>query len=157
MSNKPPETTPDDHGLGKLIWETSRADEGTISVAGANIIAQAILASDFVAKVRADAVREVDAPRHGTNRGYVPSKARVKSAYIGWAMTARGLTSLEAAEEFDRFTDNLQAPAWDQGLEATVLATVKLLEIEEDNPGLTQDEIKKIAPKPRNPYRRNDK
>lgn len=27
MSNKPPETTPDDHGLGKLIWETSRADE----------------------------------------------------------------------------------------------------------------------------------
>lgn len=48
MSDRQPGTTPNDHGLGKLIWETSRADEGTISVTGANIVAQAILASDTV-------------------------------------------------------------------------------------------------------------
>lgn len=31
--------------LGKVIWEASRADEGTISVTGANIVADAILAA----------------------------------------------------------------------------------------------------------------
>lgn len=32
------------HTLGELIWKTSRADESTISVTGANIVAEAILA-----------------------------------------------------------------------------------------------------------------
>ena len=30
--------------IGKVIWETSRADEGSISATGANIVADAILA-----------------------------------------------------------------------------------------------------------------
>lgn len=36
--------------LAKIIWETSRADESTISAMGANIVADAILASGFLAK-----------------------------------------------------------------------------------------------------------
>lgn len=35
--------TPTREQLGKVIWDTSRADEGTISATGANIIADAIL------------------------------------------------------------------------------------------------------------------
>ena len=31
--------------VGKVVWETSRADEGSISVTGANIVADAILAA----------------------------------------------------------------------------------------------------------------
>lgn len=58
MSDRQPGTTPGDHGLGKLIWETSHADEGTISATGANIVAQAILASDFVAQIRAETLEE---------------------------------------------------------------------------------------------------
>lgn len=48
----------DIHRLGQIIWETSRADESTISYAGANIVARAILASDWLAGVRAQARRE---------------------------------------------------------------------------------------------------
>jgi len=48
----------DNTGLGALIWETSRVDEGTISATGASIIAKAILSSDWLAahdaEVRAD-------------------------------------------------------------------------------------------------------
>lgn len=48
--------------LGKLIWETSRADEGTISVTGAKIIARSILAKFLIGaaadQVRAEALRE---------------------------------------------------------------------------------------------------
>jgi hypothetical protein len=33
--------------LGRLIWETSQRDEGTISVTGANIVAGAILAAGY--------------------------------------------------------------------------------------------------------------
>lgn len=39
---------PTEETLGKIIWETSRADEGTISVTGANIVARALLASDLL-------------------------------------------------------------------------------------------------------------
>jgi hypothetical protein len=35
---------PSREALGSVIWHASRADEGTISVTGANIIADAILA-----------------------------------------------------------------------------------------------------------------
>jgi len=35
---------PERQALGKLIWETSRYDEGTISATGANIVADAIRA-----------------------------------------------------------------------------------------------------------------
>ena len=35
--------------VARIIWETSRADEGTISYAGANIIARALQASGHVA------------------------------------------------------------------------------------------------------------
>lgn len=38
--------------LGRIIWETSRADEATISATGANIVARAILASDWLDAVR---------------------------------------------------------------------------------------------------------
>ncbi len=37
----------DVHKLGRIIWNTSRADEGTISYIGANHIAEAILASGW--------------------------------------------------------------------------------------------------------------
>jgi hypothetical protein len=36
-----------DSGLGRLIWTTSRADEGTISITGADIIADAIIAAGW--------------------------------------------------------------------------------------------------------------
>lgn len=38
---------PEREAIGRLVWETSRADEGTISVTGANIIADAILAAGY--------------------------------------------------------------------------------------------------------------
>lgn len=88
---------------------------------------------------------------------FVPDRATVKSAYIGWAMTNRGVSSLAAADEFDGFTDGLQADAWDKGLEMTVLASVKAIETEDNDPFITQAEMAEVAPKPTNPYRRNDK
>jgi len=52
----------DVEGLAELIWHTSRADESTISAAGADIVARAVLASDwlaaFAAAQRAEALRE---------------------------------------------------------------------------------------------------
>lgn len=48
--------------LAKVIWATSRADESTISAAGANIVARALLDSDalraLIAEERAAALRE---------------------------------------------------------------------------------------------------
>jgi len=38
----------EDSGLGSLIWEASRNDEGTISATGASIVATAILESDWL-------------------------------------------------------------------------------------------------------------
>lgn len=38
--------------LGKIIWETSRADEGSISATGADIIASALLASNLIGSAR---------------------------------------------------------------------------------------------------------
>jgi hypothetical protein len=35
------------HELGRLIWETSRTDEQSISATGANIVADAILAAGY--------------------------------------------------------------------------------------------------------------
>jgi len=53
----------DDSGLGSLIWETSIEDEGTISATGANIVAQAILGSDWLkkhdAEIREQAIKDV--------------------------------------------------------------------------------------------------
>jgi len=48
----------DSSGLGEVIWRASRADEGTISVAGADIVAQAIRDSDFVKQVRVSVLKE---------------------------------------------------------------------------------------------------
>jgi hypothetical protein len=39
-----PTENPTEEGLAEVIWHTSREDEGTISVTGANIVAKAILA-----------------------------------------------------------------------------------------------------------------
>ena len=39
------------NALAKVIWEASRADEGTISATGANTVADAILASGVVTDV----------------------------------------------------------------------------------------------------------
>lgn len=67
----PDATTPPDGGgmeaLAQIIWRTSRADEGTISATGANIIARALLTSDWLkahdaaraAEVRAEVGEEV--------------------------------------------------------------------------------------------------
>lgn len=49
----------DVEALGRIIWDTSRADESTISFAGANIVARAILTSDWLASHVA-AAREAD-------------------------------------------------------------------------------------------------
>lgn len=53
---RPPEpVNPSDReALGKIIWETSRADEASISATGANIVADAILASGWSRPVPAD-------------------------------------------------------------------------------------------------------
>jgi hypothetical protein len=40
----------DVHALGEIIWTTSRADESTISATGANVVARAILDSDWLAQ-----------------------------------------------------------------------------------------------------------
>jgi hypothetical protein len=40
--------TPSRDALAKVIWEASRADEGTISATGANIVADALIASGAV-------------------------------------------------------------------------------------------------------------
>lgn len=47
--------------LGQIIWETSRADESTISYAGANIVAKAILASDWLAGYNASRAEAAEA------------------------------------------------------------------------------------------------
>lgn len=44
--------------LGRLIWETSRADEGTISVTGADIIADKLRKAGYVKLVLDDATVE---------------------------------------------------------------------------------------------------
>jgi hypothetical protein len=40
--------------LAEIIWTASRGDESTISATGADIVARAVLASDWMARVRAD-------------------------------------------------------------------------------------------------------
>ena len=48
----------DVEALGEVIWTTSRADESTISATGANIVARAVLASDWFAAHDAQVRRE---------------------------------------------------------------------------------------------------
>jgi len=65
-----PTENPSVSDLGEVIWRTSRADESTISVTGANIVARAILArfrlpvpvepNTFNEQVRAERVRQVE-------------------------------------------------------------------------------------------------
>jgi hypothetical protein len=40
--------------IGKIVWDTSRRDEGTISATGANIIADALLAAGYVSMSDSD-------------------------------------------------------------------------------------------------------
>jgi hypothetical protein len=64
--------------LGRLIWETSRADEGTISFAGANIIADAIRAAGYfspdqvTARIRAAQAEALEGLRDALYRGEGP-------------------------------------------------------------------------------------
>lgn len=44
-----------DEGLAEVLWTASRADESTISATGANHVAAAILASDWLARVKREA------------------------------------------------------------------------------------------------------
>ena len=86
-------STLDNTGLGALIWETSRADEGTISAAGASIIAKAILSSEWLAahdaEVRADERERVAekvaaaAPAIGFELRYNGTVDPVAAAYVG--------------------------------------------------------------------------
>lgn len=89
------------------------------------------------------------------NEKFVPDRAAVKTAYTEWAVDNRGVSPAEADDEFESFADGLQADAWDKGLEMTVLASVKAIEAEEDNPFITETEMAEVAPKPVNPYRRD--
>jgi uncharacterized coiled-coil protein SlyX len=41
-------TIPAREALGRLIWDTSRRDEGTISATGANVVADAILSAGWI-------------------------------------------------------------------------------------------------------------
>lgn len=60
----PPTAEPADdvETLAEVIWTASRADESTISATGANHVARAVLASDWLAaeraKAKAEALRE---------------------------------------------------------------------------------------------------
>lgn len=52
-------------GLGRVVWEASRQDEGTISALGADVVAKAVLGSDWLAahdrEVAARSLRELHA------------------------------------------------------------------------------------------------
>lgn len=72
-------STLDNTGLGALIWETSRADEGTISATGASIVAKAILSSDWLAAHDAAAA----APPIGFELRYNGTEEPVAAAYVG--------------------------------------------------------------------------
>lgn len=48
----------DASSLARIIWDTSRADEGTISATGADIVAKAILDSDWLSQERANAIAD---------------------------------------------------------------------------------------------------
>lgn len=65
--------TPSRDALAKAIWEASRADEGTISATGANVVADALIASGaVVAADRAFAERFLEEwakPYFGDDRG----------------------------------------------------------------------------------------
>ena len=45
--------------LAEIIWNASRADEGTISATGANVVARAVLSSDWRVKDRAEVRAEM--------------------------------------------------------------------------------------------------
>ena len=47
----------DEEQLAEVIWAASRADEGTISATGANIVARAVLGSEWLAERDARLVR----------------------------------------------------------------------------------------------------
>ena len=64
------------HALGKLIWDTSRADESSISYIGANIIADAILAKFNVQVLpEPDPEREEYEAYKAVNRGRLQAHA----------------------------------------------------------------------------------
>lgn len=56
--------------LAELIWTTSRADESTISATGANIVARAIVASDWFRERLAEAWDDGNGYLDGTPNPY---------------------------------------------------------------------------------------
>lgn len=58
-------TGTDRNALGKVIWETSHADEQTISVTGANIVADAVNASDWLRAHDAEVIEKAAAVLDG--------------------------------------------------------------------------------------------
>lgn len=82
--------------LAEVIWETSRADEGTISATGANIVADAVLAvvQREVEGLRAELAERLDAETHQRMLGEL-------------ADLRRELAALRAAAHDERMDDNL--------------------------------------------------
>lgn len=74
--------------LGRIIWKTSRRDEGSISVMGANIVADAIQTeylSDHDERVRAEVLAEVRAGLESLPQ----LRLKVGSSWMGaaWVVT----------------------------------------------------------------------
>lgn len=90
---------------------------------------------------------------------YTPTLDEVRECYIttdpnptGYGML--GLdppTEEESRSEFDRFIRKVRAEAWDEGKRATAIATYRLIQLEENNPNATMNEMNALEPT--NPYR----
>lgn len=96
--------------LGKIIWEISHADERSISVTGANIVADAVLAAGYTKPRTITTPEELEALPHGSVVMDVNGDVARKLAY-GWHV-------LVTESAFDAW---LYGPAEGVDLPATVL------------------------------------
>ena len=75
MSEERTQLTPEKDALAELIWNTSRADEGTISATGANIIARALRGAGYRITDECDACK---------GSGLCPNPSGYVGAPIEW-------------------------------------------------------------------------